>query len=44
MPIISWKEGMPLSINRTKWVIDNEIPRFKDEGRDYIEKLVFVGE
>jgi len=26
------------------WTIDNEIPRFKDEGRDYIEKLVFVGE
>ncbi len=25
---------------RTRWVIDNEIPIFKNEGRDYIEKLV----
>lgn len=26
------------------WTIDNEIPKFKDEGREYIEKLIFVGE
>ena len=26
------------------WIIDNGIPRFIDEGRSYIEKLVFVGE
>ena len=26
------------------WTIDNDIPKFKDEGREYIEKLVFVGE
>lgn len=27
-----------------KWIIDGDIPRFIDEGRDYIEKLVFVGD
>lgn len=26
------------------WEIDNEIPMFKDNGRDYIEKLVWIGE
>ena len=26
------------------WIIDNDIPRFTDEGRNYIERLVFVGE
>lgn len=26
------------------WDIDNEIPIFKGEGRDYIEKLVWIGE
>ena len=25
---------------RTQWVIDNEIPIFKDEGREYIEKFI----
>lgn len=29
---------------RTKWVIDKDIPIFKGEGRDYIEKLINVGE
>lgn len=28
------------SIQHPRWVIDNEIPIFKDEGRDYIEKLI----
>ena len=28
------------SIQRPHWVIDTEIPIFKDEGRDYIEKLI----
>ena len=27
-----------------EWIIDNNIPRFIDEGRNYIEKLVFIGE
>ena len=29
---------------RSRWIIDKEIPIFKGEGRDYIEKLVMVGE
>lgn len=29
---------------RPHWEIDKEIPVFKDEGRDYIDMLVFVGE
>ena len=29
---------------RTHWVIDKDIPIFKGEERDYIEKLVMVGE
>ena len=28
----------------SKWIIDKDIPIFKDEGREYIDKLVFVGE
>lgn len=28
----------------TKWVIDKEIPIFKGEGREYIDKLICVGE
>ena len=28
----------------TKWWIDNDIPVFKDQGRDYIEQLINVGE
>ena len=28
---------------RGSWEIDNNIPRFKDEGRDYIDSMVFVG-
>lgn len=27
---------------RSKWIIDTEIPIFKDEGRDYVDKLVYV--
>lgn len=29
---------------RSEWVIDKEIPIFKGEGRNYIDKLVMVGE
>lgn len=29
---------------RTEWVIDTDIPIFKGEGREYIDRLVFVGE
>lgn len=31
-------------IQRTRWVIDTEIPIFRNEGREYIDKLIFVGE
>lgn len=31
-------------MTRTRWVIDTEIPIFKNEGRQYIDKLVYVGE
>lgn len=29
---------------RTRWVIDTNIPMFKGEDRDYIDKLIYVGE
>lgn len=29
---------------RSKWIIDKEIPIFKGEGREYIDKLIYVGE
>ncbi len=32
------------AIKRTEWVIDTEIPIFKGEGREYIDKLIYVGE
>ena len=32
------------STARTRWIIDMEIPIFKCEGREYIEKLINVGE
>ena len=34
--------GIKLDVKEiSKWKIDNDIPRFADEGREYIEKLVF---
>lgn len=30
--------------SENEWIIDNDIPIFKGEGREYIEKLVMVGE
>lgn len=29
---------------RTRWIIDRDIPIFKGEGREYIDKLIYVGE
>lgn len=29
---------------RTEWIIDKEIPIFKGEDRDYIERFIYVGE
>lgn len=31
-------------VYRSGWVIDTEIPIFKNEGREYIDRLIFVGE
>lgn len=31
-------------VYRSNWMIDTEIPIFKGEGREYIDRLVFVGE
>lgn len=32
------------SMTRTHWIIDKEIPVFKGEDRDYIDKLIYLGE
>lgn len=31
-------------VYRSNWMIDTEIPIFKGEGREYIDRLVFIGE
>ena len=31
-------------VTRTRWIIDKDIPIFKNEGREYIDKLIYVGE
>jgi len=36
-------DGMP-GIERSHWVIDMNIPIFKDEGRNYIDRFVYIGE
>ncbi len=36
--------GNDNDVKRSRWIIDKNIPIFKGEGRDYIEKLVMVGE
>ena len=33
-----------INVERPHWIIDKEIPMFKGEGRDYIDKLIYVGE
>ena len=38
------KEKHVINIERPHWIIDNEIPMFRGEGRDYIDKLIYVGE
>lgn len=39
-PNVDIKDGVCL---RSRWVIDYDIPIFKNEGREYIDKLIFVG-
>ncbi len=41
---LSTYTGSIEAITRTRWVIDKEIPIFKGEDRNYIDKLIFVGE
>ena len=36
-------DGGP-GIERSHWVVDNEIPVFKDENRQYIDRFVYIGE
>ena len=38
------KEKHVVNIERPHWIIDNEIPMFKGENRDYVDKLICVGE
>lgn len=42
-PVIIRVDGRAFHIIRTRWVIDTEIPIFKGEGRDYIDRLVCIG-
>ena len=37
------KIGTTMTI-KSKWIVDTEIPIFKGEGREYIEKLINIGE
>ena len=32
------------SKSENEWIIDTDIPIFKGEGREYIDRLVFIGE
>ena len=40
----SHSEDKLVENGRTHWSIDRDIPIFKGEGREYIDRLVFVGE
>ena len=41
---LSTYTGSIEAVTRTRWVIDKEIPIFKVEDRNYIDKLIYVGE
>ena len=41
---LSTYTGSVDAITRTRWIIDKEIPIFKGEDRNYIDKLIYVGE
>ena len=32
------------SVMRSEWVVDKDVPIFRGDGRNYIERLVYVGE
>ena len=38
------EKGNNTEIERSRWIIDKNIPIFKVEGREYIDRLVMVGE
>ena len=38
------EKGDNTEIERSRWVIDNDIPIFKGEGREYIDRLIMIGE
>lgn len=38
------EKGNNTEIERSRWIIDKDIPIFKGEGREYIDRLVMVGE
>ena len=38
------EKGNNTEIERSRWIIDKNIPIFKAEGREYIDRLVMVGE
>jgi len=43
--VVGWdnRKITELNISRTNWVIDTEIPIFKGEGREYIDRLIEIG-
>lgn len=41
---LSTYTGSVDAITRTRWIIDKDIPIFKGEARNYIDKLIYVGE
>lgn len=38
------KKNTVINIEHPHWIIDKEIPMFKGEGREYIDKLIYVGD
>lgn len=49
--IVIGSDGVTLTVqlrdtskSENKWIIDTDIPIFKGEGREYIDRLIFVGE
>ena len=38
------RKKIVVNIEHSHWIIDTDIPIFKGEGREYIDRLVFVGE
>lgn len=43
-PVALRIDGKAFHTFTSSWIIDKEIPIFKGEGRDYIDRLIYVGE